>query len=49
MKIYFHNINKRLSFTLNHCYFFTWFVVNILFSNDIIKLTGFVKSLELII
>jgi len=46
MKVYFYNIDKCSSFALNHYYYyyyFTLFVVNILFSNDIIKLKDFIK------
>jgi hypothetical protein len=43
MKIYFHNIDKLLSFALNHYFFFALFVVKILFFNDIIKLIEFIK------
>ena len=39
MNIYFHNIDKYSSFALNRFFF----VVNILFSNNIIKLTEFIK------
>jgi hypothetical protein len=37
VKIYFNNIDKCSSFTLNN-YFFVLFVVDILFFNNIIKL-----------
>jgi hypothetical protein len=43
MKIYFYNIGKRTSFALNCCFFFVLFIIDILFSNDIIKLIGFIK------
>jgi hypothetical protein len=43
MKIYFHNIDKLLSFALNRFFFFALFVVKILFFNDIIKLIEFIK------
>jgi hypothetical protein len=39
MKIYFHNINKYSSFALSLFFFlFALFIIDILFSNDTIKL-----------
>jgi hypothetical protein len=46
MKIYFHNIDKLLSFALNRYFFFALFVVKILFFNDIIKLIEFIKFIQ---
>jgi hypothetical protein len=45
MKIYFYNTGKHLFFALNCCFFYI-FVVNILFSNDIIKSTEFIKVIQ---
>jgi hypothetical protein len=42
VKIYFHYIFKCLFFVLN-CYFFVLFAIDILFFNNIIKLTKFIK------
>jgi hypothetical protein len=38
MKIYFHNINKYSSFALSLFFLFALFIIDILFSNDTIKL-----------
>jgi len=47
VKIYFYNINKYSFFALNHCYFFsTLFIISVLFSNHIIKLTKFIKLVQ---
>jgi hypothetical protein len=47
VKIYFYNINKYSFFALNHCCFFsTLFIINVLFSNHIIKLTEFIKLVQ---
>jgi hypothetical protein len=43
VKTYFYNIDKRLSFALNRGFFLALFVVDILFSNNIIKLIKFIK------
>jgi hypothetical protein len=44
VKIYLHNIDKRLSFVL---IFFLRYLLSIsLFSNDIIKLTEFIKFIQ---
>jgi hypothetical protein len=45
VKIYLHNIDKRLSFVL--IFFFLRYLLSIsLFSNDIIKLTEFIKFIQ---
>jgi len=47
VKIYFYNINKYSFFALNHCCFFsTLFIISVLFSNHIIKLTKFIKLVQ---
>jgi hypothetical protein len=46
VKIYLYNIDKRLSFALNHYFFLRYLLSISLFSNDIIKLTEFIKFIQ---